>query len=101
MIQHFSDDTFSYAFARIECHYFINNAFFPTNNWILENIHKISHIKSVLIQGRYDMPCPPTSAYLLHKAWALSQLKIIECSGHSASEEYITKALIQATNHLV
>jgi len=101
MIDSFSDETFSYAFARIECHYFINNAFFSSDNWILENIHKISHIKSVLIQGRYDMPCPPVSAFLLHQAWANSKLLIIEQSGHSASEAGITKALVEQTNNLV
>lgn len=98
MINAFSDDDFSYAFARIECHYFINNAFFTTPNWILENIHKINHIKSVLIQGRYDMPCPPISAYLLNKAWTSSTLKIVESSGHSASEKAITEELVKATN---
>ena len=101
MIDSFSDETFSYAFARIECHYFINNAFFSSDNWILENIYKISHIKSVLIQGRYDMPCPPISAFLLHQAWANSKLLIIEQSGHSASEAGITKALLEQTNNLV
>lgn len=98
-INHFSDDHFAYAFARIENHYFINNAFFPEDNWILNNMQKIKHIPGVIVQGRYDMPCPPTSAYELHKAWPDSKFVLVEEAGHSASEPGICKALLEATDH--
>lgn len=101
MMDSFSDDDFSYAFARIECHYFYNNAFFKTDNWILENVDKIAHIKGVIVQGRYDMPCPPYSAYQLHKLWPNSELIMAEKSGHSASEPVIRDELIKKTNELV
>jgi proline iminopeptidase len=99
MVSDFSDDHFAYAFARIENHYFINRAFFSEDNWILNNVGKIKHIPVIIVQGRYDMPCPPVSAYQLHKKLPKSQLIIVEEAGHSASEPGITSALVGATNH--
>lgn len=76
----------------------MNNAFFKTNNWILENIEKIRHIPSVIIQGRYDVVCPATSAWELHRAWPEAEFKIIADAGHSMSEPGIRSALIEATD---
>lgn len=101
MIDDFSDDHFAYAFARIENHYFINKAFFSEDNYLLNNIGKISHIPGFIIQGRYDMPCPPSTAYELHKAWPQAEFIMVEEAGHSASELGITSALVDATNKLV
>lgn len=101
MIEHFSEPDFSYAFARIENHYFYNRAFFDNDNWILNNIEKIHHIPGVIVQGRYDMPCPPISAYDLHKAWPKAEFFMIEAAGHSASEPSVTEALVNATNAML
>lgn len=96
-IQEFDEDDFALSFARIECHYFINNAFFPTNNYILENISKIRHIPAVIIQGRYDVVCPVRSAWDLHKAWPEAKLHIIAESGHAAAEPGTRAKLMEAT----
>ncbi len=98
MIENFADEIFSYAFARIECHYFYHKGFFNEDGWLLQNVHRIAHIPSVIVQGRYDMPCPVRSAWDLHRAWPKSELKIIANAGHSASEPEITDALITATD---
>lgn len=97
-INDFESPELALAFARIECHYFINNAFFKTNNFLLENAHKIAHIPGVIVQGRYDVVCPARSAWELHKAWPKSELKIIPDAGHAASEPGIRSALVEATN---
>lgn len=96
-IDDFDEPMLALRFARIECHYFINNSFFKTDNWLIENIQKIRHIPSVLIQGRYDVVCPARSAWDLHTAWPESILKIIPDAGHSVSEPGIKSALIDAT----
>lgn len=83
-------------FARIESHYFMNNAFFPSDNYILENIEKIRHLPAVIVQGRYDMVCPMTSAWELHRAWPKSKLAVIDDAGHSGSEPGTRSALIEA-----
>lgn len=95
-IEHFGDDNFAYAFARIENHYFYNRAFFTQDNWILNNIDKIQDIPGVIVQGRYDMPCPPISAYELHKAWPKAEFLLVEEAGHSLSEAGISEALLNA-----
>lgn len=93
-IDEFEDPTHALQFARIECHYFMNNSFFKTNNWLLENIDKIRHIPTTIVQGRYDVVCPMKSAWELHRAFPESTLKIIQDSGHSANEPGIRSELI-------
>ncbi|MFN7263095.1 MAG: prolyl aminopeptidase [Pseudobdellovibrionaceae bacterium] len=95
-IDEFDEPHKALAFARIECHYFVNNAFFPTKNYILENISKIQHIPGVIVQGRYDVVCPPRSAWELHRAWKNSELVMVPDAGHAASEPGIRSALIEA-----
>ncbi len=97
-INEFDDPHKALAFARIECHYFVNNAFFPTENYILENIHKIKTIPAHIVQGRYDVVCPATSAWALHRAWPESTIEIISDAGHAASEPGIRSALITTTD---
>ena len=98
-VERFAGDEFADAFARIECHYFTNKGFFEEDGWILKNISKIRHIPAWIVQGRYDVVCPATSAYELHQAWPESQLHIIADAGHSASEPGIRSKLIEATDH--
>ena len=100
-VDNFEDPELALAFARIECHYFINKAFFPTDNWILENCHVLKDIPTWIVQGRYDVVCPPQSAWDLHKALPQSHFKIIPDAGHAASEPGIRSALIDATNKLL
>lgn len=96
-IDEYEDPEKALPFARIECHYFINNAFFKTDNYLLENIHKISHLPCTIVHGRYDVVCPAKNAWELHKAWPKSKLHFIADSGHSVMEKGITDKVIQAT----
>jgi proline iminopeptidase len=98
LINRSGEDEFAIAFARIECHYFVNNAFFETDNYLIENVGKIRHIPTVIVQGRYDVVCPMMSAWELHRAWPEAELRIIPDAGHSATEPGIIAALIEATD---
>jgi proline iminopeptidase len=91
------DPAWAAAHARIECHYFMNDCFFPTPNYLIENISKIAHIPAHIIHGRYDMICPLSSAWKLHRAWPRSTLEIVPLAGHSGSEPSLVDALIRAT----
>jgi len=97
-IERFADPTFAQAFARIECHYFMNNCFFPTDNYLIENIEKIRHIPGAIVQGRYDVVCPMTSAWDLHRAWPEAELHITPDAGHSIMEPGNLSALVEATD---
>ena len=92
-------NSFSDAFARIECHYFINNIFLE-ENYILNNIDKIQYIPTKIIQGRYDVVCPVRSAFDLNKNMKNSELIIIGDAGHSMSEKGITLKLVEVVKDL-
>ncbi len=98
MIEKFDDPTFALAFARIECHYFMNNAFFPTENYLIENVGKIRHIPATIVQGRYDVVCPILSAWELHRAWPEADLRVVPDAGHSATEPGTIHELVSATD---
>jgi len=97
-LHHFSDQKIAEAFARIESHYFVNNGFFKTDAWILENIKRISKIPIAIIHGRYDIVCPITSAWELHKEIPEASFHIIKDAGHSMTEYGIAEKLIEYTN---
>ncbi|GAP98301.1 prolyl aminopeptidase [Leptolyngbya sp. NIES-2104] len=94
----FSQDEFADAFARIECHYFMNRGFFETDDQLLRNCDRIRHIPTVIVQGRYDVVCPMTSAWDLHKALPDAEFIIVPDAGHSMMETGILTALIDATD---
>ena len=97
-IEHFSDARFAAAFARIECHYFVHGGFFPSENWIIENVEAIRHLPGTIVQGRYDVVCPPESAFELAQAWPEADLQIVCSAGHNAQEPGIRSALVAATD---
>ena len=100
-IEDTADDEFALAFARIENHYFMNNGFFEHENWILDNADKIRDIPTIIIQGRYDVVCPMTTAYDLKAHLPDSELIIVPEAGHSAFEPNIITELVKATNKFV
>ncbi|MDQ3907776.1 MAG: prolyl aminopeptidase [Acidobacteriota bacterium] len=98
LIDHFGDPHFAIAFARIECHYFTHNAFFETDNYLIEQVDKIRDIPTVIVQGRYDVVCPMVSAWELHRAFPEADLQIVADAGHSALEPGTRAALVEATD---
>lgn len=98
LVRRFGEDRFAEAFARIECHYFVNKGFFQADNWLLENVGRIRGIPGVIVQGRYDVVCPLRSAWDLHRAWPEATLHVVPDAGHAASEPGILRALVDATD---
>jgi proline iminopeptidase len=98
LIARTADGEFALAFARIECHYFVNNGFFEKDTQLLDEIGKIRHIPTVIVQGRYDVVCPMESAWALHRAFPEADLRIAPDAGHSAFEPGNVHELITATD---
>lgn len=98
LVERCGADDFALALARIECHYFVNKGFFDHDGWLLDQVHLLKDIPGVIVQGRYDVVCPPRSAWDLHRAWPQAELKIIPDAGHASSEPGIVDALITATD---
>lgn len=92
------EDTFATAFARIECHYFMNKGFLDTEDQLMQGCDRIQHLPIVIVQGRYDVVCPVISAWELHQQLPQSELQIIADAGHSITEPGIRNALIEATD---
>ncbi|NMN94788.1 prolyl aminopeptidase [Antrihabitans stalactiti] len=92
-----AEPRFARAFAVIENHYFVNHGFL-TEGQLLTEATAIQHIPGVIVQGRYDIVCPATSAYELHRAWPKSELIIVDDAGHAATEPGIVSHLVDATD---
>lgn len=101
LIERFGENTFATAFARIECHYFINGGFFTPPDQLLKHAGRLCTIPGVIVQGRYDVVCPTKTAWELHQAWPEAELLIIPDAGHSATEAGIIDALVQAGDRFV
>lgn len=98
MVNSFDDAKHALEFARIENHYFANNAFFESDNYLLDNAEKYQKIPCVIVHGRYDVVCPVKNAYDLHQVWPEAQLHIVPDAGHSAFEPGIQAKLLEATD---
>ncbi len=94
------DGHFALAFARIENHYFHHLAWLDNEKAILNNVDKIRHIPTIMVQGRYDMCTPYISAWDLKKAFPEAQLREV-LAGHSAMDPVMSAALVAVTDELV
>jgi proline iminopeptidase len=90
------NDRLDLGLGRLEAHYMSNLGFFGEDQLIRE-VGRIAHLPALIVQGRYDVICPPLSAHRLHHAWPGSVLKIIPDAGHGALESGIAAALVAAT----
>ena len=88
------------TFARLENHYFINNGFLDHDGQILTAMERIAHIPGWIVQGRYDMICPPKTAIELSKAWPKCNLKMIKNAGHAMSEPGISVELVKIMDRI-
>ncbi len=94
----FRQSAYAAAFARLECHSFINHGFLRRDRQLLDDVGRIRHIPAVIVQGRYDVVCPMRSAWDLHRAWPEAELRVVPDAGHSAFEPGNTRELVRATD---
>ena len=88
-------DSWLLAFARIENHYFVNAGFLEHERQLLDGVDRIRHIPGVIVQGRYDVVCPATSAWDLFRAWPEAELVVNPLAGHSAFDPENAAALVR------
>lgn len=97
-VAEFGQDHFAIAFARIECHYFVNKGFFRKDGELLANAVRLKGIPGSIIQGRYDVVTPAMTAWDLHKAWPEADFVMVPDAGHTATEPGLADALVRATD---
>ena len=95
--QDFDSPQVALSVGRLEAHYF-RNAGFLSPEQLLRNVGRLHHLPCVIVQGHYDVICPPATAFRLHEAWPQSRMELVHDAGHSAFEPGIETALVRATN---
>lgn len=95
-----SPSDYARAFSRLENHYFKNGGFLEDDGWILREKHRIRHLPATIIQGRFDMICPPISAHRLAQDWPRCQLHMVPLAGHALSEPGISEGLVRVMDSL-
>ncbi|MFP5382528.1 MAG: prolyl aminopeptidase [Gammaproteobacteria bacterium] len=96
-VDHYRDPQVALAFARIENHYFVNDAFLAPDQ-LLREAQRIADIPGVIVHGRYDLVCPVEQAVALHRAWPRAELQVVPDAGHAVTEPGISAALVRATD---
>lgn len=98
-VRSFANPAYALAFARIECHYFVNHGFFAEDGVLLRDAHRLSGIPGVIVHGRYDVVTPVRNAWDLKKVWPSAELRIVPDAGHAMTEPGIIHELVRATSH--
>jgi proline iminopeptidase len=95
-VDEFSSDAVSLGVGRLEAHYFLHDGFMAPDQ-LLQDVPRIAHLPAVIVQGRYDIVCPPVSAWRLHQAWPQARMEMVDDAGHAAFEPGTARALVTAT----
>ncbi|MBK8083526.1 MAG: prolyl aminopeptidase [Devosia sp.] len=93
----FYDEDYALAFARIENHYFVHAGWLDEGQ-LIRDAARLRDIPGVIVQGRYDIACPPQTAWDLHRAWPEAEFIMVEGQGHVQSQPGILHHLIEATD---
>ena len=96
-VRNFGADAYAIAFARIECHYFVNGGFFASDGQLLADAGGLRDIPGTIVHGRYDVVTPVKNAWDLKAAWPTAELRIVADAGHAMSEPGIVHELVAAT----
>jgi proline iminopeptidase len=94
----FNEIDFAIAFARIECHFFVNGGFFDAPDWLIDNAARLKNIPGWIVQGRFDVVTPMESAWRLKTAWPNARFEVVWDAGHASTEPGIVDALVRATD---
>jgi proline iminopeptidase len=96
-VRRFSEDHYALAFARIECHYFVNRGFFASDDQLIADAHRLADIPGIIVHGRYDVVTPVKIAFDLARNWPRAKLRVVPDSGHAMTEPGIVHELVAAT----
>lgn len=99
-IGHEAPVDYARAFARLENHYFTNGCFLGEDGALLAGMERMEGVGGTIVQGRYDMICPPETAWTLHQRWPGSELRMVPMAGHALSEPGIAAELVRIMDRL-
>lgn len=87
------------SMARLEAHYMAHAGFLAPNQ-LLDGMGAISHLPAIIVQGRYDVICPPVTAFDLARVWPGAVLRIVPDAGHATMEPPLRAALVEAVEQM-
>jgi proline iminopeptidase len=83
------------ATPSMEAHYFANDCFMRPNQ-LMEEAGKLAGIPGIVVQGRYDLLCPPKTSHALAKVWREAEIRVVEGAGHSLYDPGVRDAVMKA-----
>jgi proline iminopeptidase len=83
----------------MEAHYFINDCFLRPNQ-LLDEAGKLADIPGIIVQGRYDLLCPPATSQALAARWPRAEIRIIEGAGHTLYDPGVRNAVMKAISDI-
>lgn len=98
-LQLLTNDSTSWALARLEAHYLRNQRFQPDDR-LLRDVGAVRAIPAFLVHGRYDLVCPLVGADDLHRAWPEASYVVVDDAGHSSHEPGIAAQLVAAMDRV-
>jgi proline iminopeptidase len=94
----FNEEAFAVAFARIECHYFMNGGFFERDGWLMDQVDRLRKIPTWIVQGRFDVVTPMETAWTLKTKWPEAKFDLVWDAGHASTEPGVIDGLVRATD---
>ena len=79
----------------MEAHYFSNHCFMQPDQ-LMQDAHLLKDIPGIIVQGRYDLLCPPATSHALASAWGHAEIRIVESAGHSLYDPGVRDAVMKA-----
>jgi proline iminopeptidase len=79
----------------MEAHYFQNDCFMKPNQ-LLAEADKLSGIPGIIVQGRYDLLCPPATSHALAARWREAEIRFVEGAGHSLYDPGVRDTVMRA-----
>jgi len=79
----------------MEAHYFQNDCFMKPDQ-LLGEARRLKAIPGIIVQGRYDLLCPPATSHALAAAWGSAEVRVVEGAGHSLYDPGVRDAVMKA-----
>ena len=79
----------------MEAHYFANDCFMQPDQLVAE-AGKLEDIPGIIVQGRYDLLCPPATSYALGALWRGAEIRLVEGAGHTLYDPGVRDAVMKA-----
>jgi proline iminopeptidase len=79
----------------MEAHYFANNSFMAPDQ-LMNEAGKLNGVPGIIVQGRYDLLCPPATSHALARIWPEAEIRVVEGAGHTLYDPGVRDAVMKS-----